>query len=330
MSTTFPSGDVWGSADFVAAYTKVTYPLSVCVLILNFSGVVAFYSFRKQRKFPASVLAWIGILNCCYSSFLIAKWAPGTASRSALVVDATEGVCVFSLWADSFNFYALVSLNTLVGLTLYLSICKRQDLDYASNPKFFWGYVAFFWVICIVAPLVISYAPGTGFRAGVCQANSSTIYGEFAPEFLMVIFQLFFVISSITHAGKIITAAKSTSRTKKDVRLLYMMVRFSATIFSELLVLVPYYVLNYYGETIPVAKVASVCIPLGGLCDGCILLFGNRALMRLSLKKFRSLSPSDDSSAESSGSGARVSVSMSSRVSPGSSGGFRLENNSSV
>jgi len=264
-----------------------------------------------------SVLAWIGILNTIYASFIVAKWAPGSASRQALVFAETGPICQFSLWADTFNFYALVTLNTLIAATLYLSICMKKDLTSEQHPAYFWGYVTFFWVVTIVAPLAITYAPGFSFNNGVCSPSTQTSDGAYAPLFLLIVIQLYCVVRSTMHAGKIISAAKSLQHSKRDIRLLYMLVRFSATIVAEMLSLVPYFTLNYYGVKPSILRVVCVCTPLAGVLDGIILLFGNKPLVKLVMRKLRLITKSDLSSSSSDRTDGRektVSVSNMTRT----------------
>jgi len=296
----FPPGDVWTGAEVAQAFTACVVPLSACAVGLNLIGVSAFYSFKKHRKFPASIIAWIGIVNCIYYSYLIAKWAPNSVSSEAIAYYPNSAICSFSLWIDSYFFYSLVTLNTLIAFTLYLSVSRRVDLDYETHPKYFWGYIGFYWLVVIVAPIAITKAPGNFFANGVCNTSLTTTYAEFAPEFVMILFQLFCVISAFINAGVIISAAKSTSRTKNDIRLLYMMIRFAATIFSQLLGALPYYVLEYTEEFTKASliKAVCVCIPLGAMLDGCILIFSNRPLMRLLWRKMH-LKDSDSYSSSS-------------------------------
>jgi predicted neutral ceramidase superfamily lipid hydrolase len=273
--------------------------MSYVGVILNLAGVIAFYSFKRHRVFPASVLAWLGILNIIYSSYLIAKWAPGSASREAIALVPTAAMCSFGVWMDTWDVYALVSLNSLIALTLYLSVCKRISLDRESNRWYFWGYLSFFWIITIVCPLVISQNPGNSYSEGACRSVQSLTYGQIVPELIMLVFQIFAVISTIVYAKKTI-AASSTVRTKTDVRMIYMIVRFSLTIVDQIMLLVSYYVvlLNVPPSELDI-KVLLMCFGLAPIFDGAILLFGNRALMKLVIRKLRLVSGNNTSASSS-------------------------------
>jgi len=306
----FPPGDTWTGEQATLAIRTVTYPLEIISFIINLAGVTAFYWFKKHRKFPISVLAWIGVVNTCYSAFMIAKWAPGSSSSYALLNAPNVALCGFSLWADIFNFYCLVALNTLISLTLYLTICRRKDLDYSQNPMYFWIYISFFWIVVSIAPLVISTLPTTLFDgAGVCKPDYVTSQAEYVPVYLMILAQIFFVAKAVAQARGIIANARSINHSKHDLRLAYMLVRFCATIMSELLALIPYYISLFSNETPTILKVVAICIPLASIIDGLILLIGNRPLLRKVLRKVFLMS--DENSTSDSNSDRSKQVRMS-------------------
>jgi len=288
----FPPGDQWTGADFQQALTNTSYPAGIVTVVLNLFGIITFYAFRANRKFPTTILAWVAIENIAYGLLLIMKWTPGSQVKEDLVLNPAENFCFGALWADMWNNYALVTLNLLVAFTLYLAICRRNSME---DPKYFYGYLAFFWVVCIVCPLAIAGSPKK-FIASTCASEASPA-ATLSPLFLFILLQLFFMGSAFRVAAKIIYAARTIASSKKDVRLLYMIVRFSLTIFCQLLSVIIYMLFVLSDVTIGLIKFGLIAGPAATCLDAVVLIGGNRPLMKWCMRKVgRDVSSSSHSS----------------------------------
>jgi len=202
--TVFPPGDSWTGEDEFQAFVNVFYPGYSIVLALNAFGLVTFYAFAKNRTFPVTVLGWIAILNSIYAIFMVAKWTPNSVSAPA-IQGATGSLSSFSYWMDVSYEYGLCTLNVLVSLVLFLTIRMHKDLEYESDPRYFWGFLGFFALVIIVAPIAIVMSPNvrplnSGSASGL---SGNTQWGEIAPLLLMIAFQLFCVASSLRQAKKL-------------------------------------------------------------------------------------------------------------------------------
>jgi len=281
LMTVFPPGDNWTTADYQQALTNTSYPAAIVTVFLNLLGLITFYAFPSNRKFPTTVLAWVAIENVAYGLLLIMKWVPGSQVKEDLVLHPAESVCFGDLWADMFNNYALVTLNFLVALTLYLTVCRRNSMD---DPKYLYGYAAFFWVVCLVCPFAIAGSPKI-FINGTCVSDQPASV-TLSPLFVFILLQIFFMGSAFRVAAKIINAARSISSPKKDIRLLYMIIRFSLTIIAQMIAIVVYLVVvlsNNLNTTL--FKWAIITGPAATCLDAVVLIGGNRPLMKWCMRK---------------------------------------------
>jgi len=295
MYVVFPPGDTWTGLDLLQACENVIYPGAIIWLILNVFAVVTFYCFKKNRVFPLTVMAWISIENCLYAAYLICKWAPGSLAAVIVYGPSTYSLCFFSLWTDSFNNYACVCLNLLVGLTLYLTICLQKDISFQTNPIYFWCYVGFFWITTITASFALA---GTAGGQDIAACASSDLYGEFGALWGFLAIMAIFVVSSCYRAGKIIKAAQSLNSTRHDRRMLYVLVRFTLMVITQSLEIVSIFILQLVqnNTNAVLLKFCLTVFVLAPCLDAAILIFGNRPLIRWTFRNFHSVMSSSSSS----------------------------------
>jgi len=282
---TISDGYLTGSEE-IEILTQFLYPGAIVSAALSLFGVLTFFAFKKNRKFPVALLACISIQNGLYSTYLAAKWAPNSAANYALVTDQQQSICYFSLWIDLWNYFSLVELNFLIAAVLYLTICLNKDIEYATNPRYLWSFFGFYWIIIIIAPLVIASEPSNEVN-GACTAPSQ--YAILVPLGIMIFGQIAMVTRALTKAWRVISAASkvtASQKKSKDTRMLYMLVRFSLTILSQILNCMGYFVVTV-SQTSPSLTLKSsgfefavVIIPVTTCIDASILILGNKPLMR--------------------------------------------------
>jgi len=292
----FPPGDVWDANETFLAFQHVLIPGAFVVICLNLFGVITFYCFKT--KFPATVLAWVGICNVLYASWLIIKWAPWSVGFPIFVVNAAGGTpgCAGSLFVDVFNFYAIVGLNTLVAITLYFSIIMKINLSPEVNPEYRRWYLISFAVYLIVIPLIVTIyvakgAANTG-AVGFCTAGQLT-YFEVVPQCLLVAIQIGLLASVLVRVKTIIRAATSQDSTGGDVRMLYLLVRCVCIIIAEIFdfganyaaVLISYIDIDV---TVPEYKWILLSAVIAPCIDAAVLILGNRDLTRFIRKQIDS------------------------------------------
>jgi hypothetical protein len=313
----------WSSPEIHEAYTNVTFPLAIVSLIVNVVGVVITYSFRKTRKFPASVLGWNGLFNIYACAYAIIKWSPDSITNFYLVHNPTPSVCSVSLFADLSIYYANVACNTVIALTLYFTVYKRWSLEYRDHPRYFWCFVFGIWSWFLFIPVLVATRPkqiGSPF----CAAVAPYVYVYSVPTLFMITVQLGLVGRSLHAAFDVIKAASSLHE-KKDIRKAYLVVRFGATFFSQLLAILPYFILQLHLATSTertrpeMFKTLMVGPPLAYLIDGMILILMNKSFTHWITLHVAGDTSSDSSSDDSKKRNtAKSSVDLASRTNPSS------------
>jgi len=295
----------WDRTEVYQAYTGVMLPMCAVCLFLNVLAVIVTYSFKKSRRFPASVLGWNALFNVYAATYQVIKWSPSSPARPYLVENIKNypNVCGLSTFIDLSIFFSDVACNTLIALTLYFSIYKRISMDYNENAKFFWCFVAGIWAWFLLIPVVVGTSSHKIFSP-FCYAGGELAYAYSIPTLLLLVLQVVMIVLSINAAFRVIKNASSLHQ-KLDIRRSFLIIRFGSTYFAQLIGILPYIMwqlhLLWVAGPAPFGffNAIVVGVPLASMLDAIILISTNKSFQKwIQTRIINGKSFSDSSSEE--------------------------------
>lgn len=279
-------------------------------------ALISFYIFRKQRAFPAAVLAWLCISNLVFCIHIITKWSTWSAGHQWMVLSVTSDgpACRYSVFMEQFTNTVSVACNTCIAVTMFVSIKLRKSMAYSDDPKYIWGFLAFIAAYGAGIGIAFALSPKHILGKGVCGAITLNVASASLALFeLNFLVQIALTLPTLSYARKVISAATSTtyrfSAQERTMALLYF--RGVAVIVVACTTLIPAHVYSFF-QAVHTGKDAipylymwyalAITRPLGAAFDGTVLIAANRPLWEWIHSKFSK--SSGDSSDTSSGIGS--------------------------
>jgi len=335
--------DTWNANKAQAFQFEVSAPLGAASLSMNVIAIVTFYLFKKRRQFPVSLLAWITFFNLWYALNIIIKWSPYSAAHGPeTALPISNPVCQFSTFSDQFSLQGGIATNTLVSVMLFLTIVKRKELEYDTNPHYFWIFLGSLVAWECFLPVLNATVGSFSQSSGHC-VNSSPfgIYLVFVPAIVQIFVQMCLIITTLIYAAATFKKTRSMveegNASRRDSRLYFLCFRLLILWCTQIVAVVPALLNTLFvalGRTIVEdhAKAVDLCHGIGGIVDACIVIFMNPNLIKLFKEKIMNVSHN------SSGSDSRDRVSQtpanagdkSMRESGGSSTGISLKESVSL
>jgi len=279
----------------VGALLKVVEPnISMALLILGTLSLTVFFMFKSQRKFPTCILAWLVIFNVLNDIWLVIKWTNAEVANS---LTKNLNLCNFSIWVDVHHQSNTVTINTLMTFSLFVLLRLHKDIDYDTNPYYLWAYMAVVaFVPATIALIVTLLGPPQGVVYNCLSELPIVLVYSVTVAFLICV-QIVFLILISAEMFKIINAVKNTAHSKRDIRLVYMISRFSMSVLAQIVQISGLYVFSLM-PSYKINLINSVVwtSPIGELLDALILFFGNQHMWRWLARKKNSMSSSGESS----------------------------------
>jgi len=174
--------------------------------------------------------------------------------------------------------------------TLFLLLRLRKQLEYDINPLYLWGYMLFAAIVPTTVAILVTLLRHIDLATYNCYAEQPILTVFDVTVAFMIFMQVIFLLLAMKAIHEVVNAVKSSSCSKNDIRLLYMITRFSLSVVAEVIALS-----GYYAYTIKPSFQVSIIRSLmwdysvGELLDALILLFGNQNLWRKVLPKLKRL-----------------------------------------
>jgi len=321
--------------------------LGIFALLLAIVSLVLFYSFQRQRRFPTQILGWIGISNIlsmllvCYIAFddtgvLISGSSDDSSSTGGGGIAFNQYICSVLFALDQFFVTWDICCNTLLALTVYLTVNLNKQIGYHDNPNYLRYYLVFLFSWVIVFSVVAGLVPQTLDPA--CKPQDVVFLAALIPNLLLVFVQFTLLVMTGKKIHKVVQAVRirSENATQEDKRLSLMIFRFVPTILAQLLVVLPGYIQNFIDIPGSVSNAAGasgeqaifVCTIVATIIDATVLIVTNRSLWNR-MKRIGSDSSTDSRGATDS-SGAKSAARQSAHSRSASGKGFEAGNGSTT
>jgi len=254
--------------------------LAAIGLVLSFGSFTLFYMYKSQRKFPVSLLGWISVSNMLMMIIVLYFYFGGMSGfGSAIGQGDSPASCRLLYAVDNFILSFNVCCNTFLAITLYVSVARRQSMEYSVNPWYFKGFV-----LAIIAWVVVL----TTVAASLPQIPDSSCAVEYLYNLAMIIpnmcllcAQVVLVSITITSIWRIIKSVRSNTSNKHDHRLFLLISRFVPVMLSQLLELVPQYVASLGDIAGPQqTDIIFILLATAAILDSVVLIATNRSLLR--------------------------------------------------
>jgi len=289
--------------------------ISIVLIVVGCISLFFFFKFKKQRKFPANILGWLVISNMFYDIWLLAKWSDQDF-QDTFKTDLPR--CNFTVFMDYFHHSNTVVLNTLMTFTLFMLLRQNKEYEYATNPIYLWGYIAFEAIV----PTTMGIIAAELGKAYQENQRDKTFYNCYATGEALVVFevvlaimvtaQLVFISLTLRSMYVVISSVKRTSQSKRDVRFTYLAVRCILCFMSQIVSVGALYTASFSAESHSLNKAltnALLCnYAVGSLTDALILLFGNQSLWKWTAAKLNKRETSSGTTSSSDDSEKMVSM----------------------
>jgi len=232
----------WSQADNYNYFVTYFLPLMWVSMFVNCFAVVTFYAFKKQRVFPASILAWLCALEFIYSLHMVIKWSPYSIAHDVEVrkLKAPSVACNFLVGLEIGMLSGLIFIHDLIAITLFVSVVLNKPMETKITYNYFIAFIASFWIWTSVE----------GITTGVGQQSTAPSYCQptevyyylvrVVPFCVSLIFQIICLVPAMKEIRKILTAANNLDPAKKRERraaLLY--IRYFSAFLNQIMGLTP-------------------------------------------------------------------------------------------
>jgi len=272
------NSDKWTSEDVIAYKETVGPPLGITSITLTVVSLVIFYSFPKMRKFPASMLSWVSYYNLLFSAYVIWRWTPGSALLDPWGANlvANSFPCRAGLFIDTFAMHGVIAANTLLALTIFLSVQFLISVD--QQKAYHYYYLTF----VVVYPAAISLYSALGFStqvvSGNCTVESEHINDLNYPFVFLLWAQMSLYSYSLYKMRATLRGVNTNVVQNVSANLSYLTIRFIALFVAEIYNCVPNQIhktLYYLNLPARFVRFAIVSRESGPILDALILIAGN-------------------------------------------------------
>jgi len=274
--------------------------LSIVLICVGAFSLIFFFKFKKQRKFPANILGWLVISNMTNDTWLLIKWGDSNFHES---LSKNINTCNLAIFMDIFHLTITLAINTLMTFTLFMLLRLNKEYEYASNKRYLWGYILFVLLVPILVGItVVESRPQNGGNWN-CYAQAPYIFAYHAVFVVMILAQIIFICLTLRSMYVIISAATANKvQSKRNIRLIYLTVRFIICVMAEIVAVSGVLASALYpGQELNRKSLVNSLLwnyAVGEFVDALVLLFGNQSLWKWLYRKKnnrKSVSSSDDS-----------------------------------
>jgi len=287
-------------AAFYRYYSTYVVGFAWAIIFFNLTVAILFYSFKKQRTFPASIQAWTLIMDALYFLRELMKWGPNSVLREQLLVNPSIATCRVVFGWEVFVESGQALCNIYMAFTIYNSIVRKQDMSYSVNPNYFRVMVLLFWTYTTVWVLVLSlvpsdFTPSFLFCFPHTYAYNLALLSQWV---LALIIEVFFLGSCVFYVREVLKAANSSVTGER--RFARLNIIFLCIIFLQWIPRVAWnvdYLLsimyNDGDKSVDITRVSVLthfmyaCAFVCYLMDGVLVLSSNRHLHRFVFRKYK-------------------------------------------